>query len=91
MTIDGIEQVNVSKRGAEPKYEYAMRLLEFDVLWVLNITNMLNCQKILGSENSDDWLGESIELYVDPNVSFKGKTVGGIRVREAPSMSDSEL
>ena len=28
-----------------------------------------------------DWLGQQIVLYTDPNVSYGGKLVGGIRIR----------
>ena len=38
---------------------------------------------LLGSKNSDDWTGKQIELYHDPNVSFGGEVLGGIRVRKA--------
>lgn len=29
----------------------------------------------------ENWPGKQIEIYVDPNVSFGGKRVGGLRVR----------
>jgi hypothetical protein len=35
----------------------------------------------MGSDNTDDWIGKQIVLFVDPSVSFAGKIVGGIRLR----------
>jgi hypothetical protein len=48
---------------------------------VLNSTNMRLIEKITGSDDTDDWIGVKIVLYSDPNISFQGKLVGGIRVR----------
>lgn len=35
-----------------------------------------------GSE-SDDWVGQSMTLYGDPNVKFGGQAVGGIKISHA--------
>jgi len=32
-------------------------------------------------EDTDSWVGLRIVLYADPNISFGGKLVGGIRAR----------
>ncbi len=48
---------------------------------ILNATNSQIIAQILKSEETDDWLGKQIVLFDDPNVSFGGKLVGGIRVR----------
>jgi len=34
-------------------------------------------------DETDNWGGVEIELYVDPNIEFKGKRRGGIRCRLA--------
>jgi hypothetical protein len=36
---------------------------------------------VFNSEDTDDWTGKKIVLYNDPNVSYAGKIIGGIRVR----------
>jgi hypothetical protein len=61
-------------------------LLEFEgdiKAFVLNTTNGQLLAHYLGSPESDDWIGKRVTLYNDPTVSFAGKIVGGIRVREA--------
>lgn len=60
---------------------WALHFRELDKPMILNSTNGQIIAKITGSEESDDWDGKQIVLYHDPNVSFGGKLVGGIRVR----------
>jgi len=47
------------------------------------ILNNTNWQVIEGSygEDTDDWRGHEIEIYVDPGIMFGKKRVGGLRIR----------
>jgi len=83
VTITGYEHVNVSKEGADPEYRWTLTFLELDKPMTLNSTNGQIIASIIGSEEADDWVGHKIVLYRDPNVSFGGKLVGGIRCRAA--------
>lgn len=47
---------------------------------VVNSGNWDTCAELFGDE-SDGWLGKQIEIYVDPNVKYAGKKVGGLRLR----------
>jgi hypothetical protein len=47
---------------------------------IMNNCNWMTLEDAYGEE-SDDWNGKPVELYVDPNVMFGGKRVGGVRVR----------
>ncbi len=58
-----------------------MHFQEVDKPCVLNSTNGQIIASITKSEDTDNWAGHKIVLYDDPNVSFGGKLVGGIRVR----------
>jgi len=80
-TVHSVEKVNVAKEGAEPEYKWAMNLDESDKPLVLNSTNIQLCERVFGSDDTDDWTKKKIVLYVDPNISYQGKVVGGIRVR----------
>jgi hypothetical protein len=80
-TIHGVERVNVAKEGAEPEYKWAMSFAESDKPLVLNSTNIQLCERIFASDDTDEWTNKRIVLYTDPNVSYGGKVVGGIRVR----------
>lgn len=81
-TIHGVIQKNVAKEGAEPEHKWCLTFVENDKPLVLNSTNIQLCQGIFGSDDTDDWLNKAIVLYTDPNVSFQGKVIGGIRVRK---------
>ncbi len=80
-TIDRCVQMNVAKEGADPEMKWCLTFQELEKPLVLNSTNIQLCEKIFGSDETDDWHGKRIVLYTDPNVSFQGKLVGGIRVR----------
>ena len=81
MTVAGVRQHNVAKEGAEPEHKWCLEFHETDKPLVLNSTNIQLCEKVFGSDNTDDWTDQKLVLYVDPNVSFGGKITGGIRVR----------
>lgn len=81
MTIKGVGQVNVAKDDSEPEMKWAIKFMEFDKAMVLNATNLQIAAKVLGSKDTDQWKGKEIVLYTDPNVSFAGQVVGGLRFR----------
>ena len=81
VTIASFKEVNVAMEGAEPDERWVLSFREFDKPMVLNSTNGQIIAAITGSEEFKDWVGQRIVLYVDPNVSFGGKLVGGIRCR----------
>jgi hypothetical protein len=82
-TITGITQANVAMEGAEPDLKAVVHFREFDKPLVLNSTNGQAIAKITGHEDDIEnaWIGARVVLYNDPNVSFSGRIVGGIRVR----------
>ena len=80
-TVESCEQHNVAKEGSDPEMKWCLTFAESDKPLVLNSTNIQLCQNIFGSDDTDNWIGKRIVLYTDPNVSFQGKLVGGIRVR----------
>jgi hypothetical protein len=81
LTITGCDQHNVAKEGAGEELKWCLLFAEVEKPLVLNSTNIQLCARICGSEDTDDWTGKKIVLYTDPNVSYAGKIIGGIRVR----------
>ncbi len=81
VTVQGVKQVNVAKDGESPEYKWAIKFAEFAQPMILNSTNLHVAAKVLGSNDTDDWRGKEIVLYTDPNVSFGGQVVGGLRFR----------
>lgn len=80
-TITGVSQENIAADGAEENLKWCLHIAENEKPLVLNPTNGAILSKILGSDESDDWIGKKVVLYADPNISFGGKIVGGIRIR----------
>ena len=66
---------------------------EFEKGLVCNVTNINVLIDVMQSDETDNWIGKDVGLYVDNSVMFAGKRVGGIRckapgvpiVRTAPS------
>jgi hypothetical protein len=85
VTIVNVHEVNVAMESEPEEKRWCMAFREFEKPMVLNSTNAQLCEKFLGSDDTDDWLGKKIVVFDDPNVSFGGKLVGGIRVKRAPS------
>lgn len=83
VTITAVEKEDVSLEEQPSEYKWIMRFKEFEKGMVMNWTNLQLCAKATGSEATEDWPGKKIVLYVDDNVSFGGKLVGGIRIRAA--------
>jgi hypothetical protein len=81
VTIKQIFQENVAKEGAPEEFKWCVLFEETDKPMVINNTNAQIIAGIVKSEETDNWPGHKIVLYDDPNVSFGGKLVGGIRVR----------
>ena len=82
VTIASCDKHNVAKEGATPINKLCMSFVELDKPLVMNWTNAQVCAAICGSDDTDDWNGQKVVLYVDPNVMFEGKLVGGIRIRK---------
>jgi len=81
VTIQGVKQVNVAKDDEAPEMKWAIKFMEFDKPMILNSTNLHVAAKVIGSDETNDWRGKEIILFTDPNVSFGGQVVGGLRFR----------
>lgn len=90
VTITGLEQENVALADAEEELKWCMRFKEFKKPLVMNSTNIQLTVKALGTDETEDWPDKKIVLYVDDNVSFGGKLVGGIRIRKARAPTQRE-
>jgi hypothetical protein len=90
MTVSGCERHNVAKEGADPELKWCLEFEQTDKPLVLNSTNIQLCAKIFGSDDTDEWVGKPIVLYVDPNISYGGKITGGIRVRASKAKTPAK-
>ena len=81
VTIVKVGQLNVAREDQEPEMKWAIRFQELKKPMVLNSTNIQLLAKACESEESEDWVGKKVTIYADPNVSYGGKLVGGLRVK----------
>ena len=81
VTIRKYEEMNIAKDGAPAEYKWALHFDEVEKPLILNSTNGQIIERIAGSGEFDDWIGHKIVLYNDPNVSYAGKMIGGVRCR----------
>src|SRR5574343_1370313 len=80
VTIAGFQRVNVAQEGEEPEQKWTVSFDELEKPMVLNSTNRAILERTFGPD-TDDAIGKSIVIYVDDNISFGGKLVGGLRLR----------
>ena len=80
-TITKVEQQDIGTEESGVDMRWTLLFEETEKPFILNKTNILTISSILGSSESDDWVGKSIVLYNDTNIQFKGKITGGIRIR----------
>ena len=57
---------------------------------ILNSTNIRRIASMLGTAELSAWPGRQVTLYVDTNVEFGGKQVGGIRISPAPTNGSAQ-
>lgn len=87
-TIKGYRYEDISQEGEAADNQYLLFFHETEKPMVLKPVNGDLIALALGKESFDEWIGHQIVVYVDPNVTMKGKVVGGIRCR-APKVKTS--
>lgn len=87
VTIRNVDYEDSDDKGVS----YFIKFDEFpDKKWTMNITNFKTISKVLGSDDSDDWIGKKITLYTT-EVTFGGETMLGVRVRlKAPAAAQGQ-
>lgn len=79
VTIAGLKQENVAPDNKPEELKWILYFQgDFKPL-VLNGTNTKLIEKALGSDETDDWIGQEIVLFNDENVEYMGEVVGGVR------------
>lgn len=77
-----IESVSVEElgQGEEKDTKPVLYFAGKDKGLCLNLTNANTIALLFNSDNTDDWMGKKIKLFVDI-VAFKGKATKAIRVK----------
>ncbi len=80
-----IESVTVAELDDEGKGKKKKAVLHFQgkaKTLALNVTNANMVKEMLGSDETDDWVGHKVTLFTT-KVDFQGKRVLAIRIKEA--------
>lgn len=78
-----IERVTLEDVGGDGEHRPVIRFAGKDKALVCNRTNANIITEVLGSDDTDDWVGQSIRLYAT-KTEFQGKRVPCIRVDDQP-------
>lgn len=81
-TIKGVKQENLAKDDQAEELRWVLYFRDAPVPkgMVMNVTTIRVLEQAFGGD-TDHWVGNKVVVYVDPNVSFGGKVVGGLRLR----------
>jgi hypothetical protein len=74
------EEVTTPGKGTEKRF-----VLYFDGQkkgLVLNTANGETLEEITGTDDTEEWADTPVQLWVDPEVTYAGKKIGGIRIRK---------
>lgn len=77
-----ITDIETSKPFDDGNTQRLLSFREIDKKLGLNKTNWNKIATLTKQDDDENWKGHKIELWVDPDVSYGGKTVPGIRVRK---------
>jgi hypothetical protein len=81
MTIRGVRLEDMpADARSEANQKWVLYFREEQKGMALSITTIRVLEQAYGPD-SDHWIGNRVMVYVDPNVSFAGKIVGGLRLR----------
>ena len=80
VTFMALKKVNVARDDEDEDFRWTVKFQEFAKPMVLNVTNLKRTAKALG-DDTDEWIGNSMILYVDPDIEFGGNIVGGLRLK----------
>jgi hypothetical protein len=80
VTIKNVTKDLIKSGDGTSKEKFVVHFSECKPL-VLNKTNMSTIIFLTGTNESDQWVGKRVTLYVKDDVEFGGKLVSAIRIR----------
>lgn len=87
-----IKNVKIEKigRGDQQEKKVVVYFEGLDKGLALNKINSNAIAKVADSREIEDWDGVKVILYVDPDVTYMGDTVGGIRIKSGKLEVDKQ-
>ena len=88
VTIDKVTEENVAPDSQAEEIKFVINFKENYKPWAPGIETLETIKQIAGTGSVDDWPGTKLVLFIDPNVKYAGKKVGGIRCRAPKSQPE---
>lgn len=84
VTISGAEAVEFKdQESGESRQNLVLSFEELDQKVVTSKTSLQQLVAILGSDDTDEWVGKAVTLFNDKAVMYRGRPIGGLRFKEA--------
>lgn len=85
-TVDRVERQEIKDSEGQKELKFVVFFREMEKGMILNATNMKTITKIMGTNESDDWVGKRITVYTKDDIEMGGELKSGLRVRpKAPA------
>lgn len=81
VTISNVTRDDIKDKDGSSKKKFVVHFKESEKGLVLNTTNMNMLYKLLQSDDSDQWIGKRITLYVKDDIEMGGEIMSGLRIR----------
>jgi|TARA_R110000765_G_C18643842_1_gene574629 hypothetical protein len=79
-----VEELIPSQTGPDES-KWVLRVEGESKPLILNSTNVLRLVAVMGTDETDDWVGRNVVLYNDPTITYGGSVTGGCRVKAVKS------
>jgi hypothetical protein len=90
LTIQEVREERVKAQGKPEKSKVVLYFKGLDRGLINNLTNGQVLHGMSGSDDPERWVGQTVEVFVDPNVMFGGERKGGIRLRPVTNSQSIE-
>jgi hypothetical protein len=81
--ISGTKVESFEAKGSEPARNVLALVLDLGTEEKTLTLNKTNLRILIGAygDNTDAWVGKQVVAFHDPNVSYGGRTIGGVRIK----------
>lgn len=81
VTISNVTREDVKNKDNTTQKKFVVHFRELEKGMILNSTNMNMITKLMGTDDSDGWIGKRITLYTKDDIEMGGEITSGLRVR----------
>jgi hypothetical protein len=89
-TLLWIKEETVTAPGKDTKTRLVAYFDGLSKGLVINTANAEILAELTGTDDYEKWADTPVQLYVDPDVKYGGKKIGGIRIRKPTSVPVQE-